>query len=146
VTDQGWRVEADDEWLATHSSDNFARLRDRLSRLGVFGDAWSGAELGPFAGAPRNPQLKIATKTYAAIRYAEHLLAYTTIRVDLQRCRRCERRFVEVHRVTCVGEDGVWVSVGAVRVCRTCQANSWMFYSRMPSVVRARIRARKVVL
>jgi hypothetical protein len=133
-------------WLATHRSDNFARLRERLNRLGVFGDALSTAELGPFAGAPRNPQLKIGAKTYAAIRYAERLLAYTTIHIDLHSCRRCEQRFLEVHRVTCVGEDGVRVTVGTVRICRSCQAVSWMFYSRMPSVVQARMRARKVVL
>jgi hypothetical protein len=144
-----WRTEADDEWLATHKSQTFARFRRRLARLGLagpIGDAVSRAELGPFGGAPRNPQLKLGGKTYSVIRYTEHRIAYTTISVDLQRCRRCGGLLVEVHRVTAVDASGVRSVVGAVRMCRRCQADSWLFYSRMPATRRARRRARKVVL
>jgi hypothetical protein len=141
-----WRIEADDAWLAAHSSDTFDRLRRRLRRLGRLADAVSHAELGPLAGAPRNPRLKVGGRAYALIRYAEHRISHTTITIHLDRCRRCGHRLVERHMMTCVGEDGVRVVVGTVRTCRSCQADSWMFYSRMPSVIRARRVARKVVL
>jgi hypothetical protein len=146
VSGEGWRTEADDEWLAARRSTSFARLRRRLQRLGVLGDAVSEAELGPFGGVPRRPTLKIGGKAYAVVRYAEHRIAYTTVRVDLLRCRRCGHRLVESHRILFVGGDGGRVAVGAVRACRRCEAESWLFTSRMPGTVRARARARKVVL
>jgi uncharacterized protein with PIN domain len=98
------------------------------------------------AGAPRRPQLKIGGKAYAVVRYAEHRISYTTIALDVQRCRRCGYRLVQVHRIKTVHEDGTRRVVGAVRMCRRCKANSWMFFSRMPTVERARERARRVVL
>jgi hypothetical protein len=141
-----WRIEADEEWLAAHRSDNFARLRRRMNRLGGFGSAVSMAELGPYGGAPRNPVLKIGGKGYAVVRYAQHRIAYTAVRIDPQRCRRCDRRLVEVHRVSFVAADGIRSAVGAVRVCRRCETESWLFHSGMPAVRRARVRSRKVVL
>jgi hypothetical protein len=80
-----WRTEADDEWLATHSSDSFARLRRRIRRFGVLGDSISHAELGPFGGAPRRPRLKVGGRTYSFVRYVESHVAYTTVHVDLRR-------------------------------------------------------------
>ncbi|MEN3307590.1 MAG: hypothetical protein V7603_3792 [Micromonosporaceae bacterium] len=141
-----WRVEADDEWLSAHSSANFDRLRRRFQRFGRLADAVSHAELGPFAGAPRNPKLKVGGKAYAVVRYAEHRISHTTVTVDLDRCRRCGHRLAERHTMTSIREDGVRIVVGAVRTCRRCQADSWMFYSRMPSVTRARKVAGRVVL
>jgi hypothetical protein len=141
-----WRTEADDEWLAGHRSDNFARLRRRLRRLGALSDGISQAELGPFGGAPRRPQLKIGGRSYAVVRYTTQHIAYTTIHLDLTRCRRCGRPLVEVHRIVSVAGDGLRTTVGAVRRCRKCQADSWLFHSRMPSVERARNVARKIVL
>jgi hypothetical protein len=141
-----WRIEADDEWLATHRSDSFARLRRRMQRLGLVGDAVSQAELGPFGGAPRNPRLKPGTKAYAYVRHATHRIAYTTIYVELHRCRYCGRRIAEVHRIVYVRRTGDQVVVGALRACRRCQGDSWLFRSRMPGAVRARALRRKVVL
>jgi hypothetical protein len=146
VTAEGWRTEADDEWLATRRSTSFARMRKRLQRLGLLGEAVSEAELGPFGGAPRRPALKIGGKAYAVVRYAEHRIAYTTVRVDLLRCRRCGHRLVESHRILFVGGDGGRQQVGTVRACRRCEADSWLFTSRMPGTVRARTWGRKVVL
>lgn len=143
---EAWRVEADDEWLAAHKSDTFARLRRKFARFGVLGEAMSNAEMGPFGGAPRNPRLKLGGKTYAFIRYAEHRISYTAIVLDLQSCRRCGRRLVHVHRIKTVREDGTRRLVGTVRMCRRCRASSWLFFSRMPTVERAREVARKVVL
>src|SRR3954452_20820394 len=58
--DDSWRVEADDEWLAGHRSQTMGRFHRRFSRILTVGDAVSQAELGPFAGAPRSPQLRVA--------------------------------------------------------------------------------------
>jgi hypothetical protein len=142
----GWRVEADAEWLAAHSSDNFGRLRRRLRQVGRMADAVSHAELGPFAGAPRNPRLKLGGRAYAVVRYAEHRMSYTAVTVHIDRCRRCGRRLVERHTLVMLSESGVRLPVGVVRTCRRCQADSWMFYSRMPAVERARRATRKIVL
>ncbi|HKT03864.1 MAG TPA: hypothetical protein VJT31_30405 [Rugosimonospora sp.] len=141
-----WRFEADDEWLAAHSSDSFGRLRRRLRPFGRFADAVSLAELGPFGGAPRNPKLKVGGRAYALVRYAEHYVSHTRIQVVPDRCRRCGHRLAERHVVTRVRETGRRVVVGSVRTCRRCQAGSWMFFSHMPTVARARRVASKVVL
>jgi len=140
-----WRVEADDEWLATHSSDTFQRLRRRTRLLGGLGDAMSNAELGPFGGAPRKPQLKIGSKEYSVVRYADHHLSYTVIQVDPVVCRRCGASMAERHLIARM-TDGARSPVGAVRMCRNCQAESWLFHSHMPSTRRARQWGRKVVL
>jgi hypothetical protein len=144
--ERDWRVEADAEWLAAHSSDTFARLRRRMRRFGLVANAMSQAELGPFGGAPRKPQLKIGGKAYAVVRYAEHHIAYTAIAVDLERCPRCGAKLREVHRVLFVRRDGVRERVGRVRMCRRCGADSWLFHSHMPVTGRARAWGRKVVL
>jgi hypothetical protein len=146
VPEGEWRVEADDEWVAAHSSANFAKLRMRLKRFGLLANAMSNAELGPFGGAPRNPRLKVGGRTYAVVRYAQHRLSYTTVSVELERCPRCGRRLVEAHRAARVRADGGRLSVGTVRKCRRCDADSWLFFCRLPATTRARIKARKVVL
>jgi hypothetical protein len=143
--DDGWRTEADEEWLRRHRSANFARLRRGLRHVGGFADAVSHAELGPFGGAPRRPQLKIEGAKYSTVRYATHRIAYTTIHLYLLRCRRCGD-LVEAHRIVQVLQDGERRLVGMLRVCRRCELNSWMFYSRMPATTRARRFSRKVVL
>jgi RNase P subunit RPR2 len=141
-----WRVEADPEWLARHSSDNFQRIRRRLRGMSRLADAISHAELGPFAGAPRNPKLKIGGRAYAVVRYAANRISHTVVRIDPDVCRRCDRPLVESATVTTIDENGYRTPVGTVRTCRWCQADSWMFHSRMPSVARARRVARRIVL
>ncbi len=140
-----WRIEADDEWLAAHSSDTFQRLRRRTRLLTGLGDALSNAELGPFGGAPRRPALKVGGKAYSVVRYVDHHLSYTVIQVDPEVCRRCGAAVAERHLVGRV-RDGVRVTVGAVRMCRNCQAEAWLFHSHMPAARRARVRSRRVVL
>jgi hypothetical protein len=142
----GWRIEADDEWLASHRSTSFANLRLRMRRFGLVADAVSQAEMGPYGGAPRNPRLKPGTKAYAVVRYATHRITYTTVYVELRRCRFCGQRVAEVHRMVYVRRNGDQMVVGALQACRRCQGDSWLFRSRMPSVVRARAQYRKVVI
>ena len=141
-----WRVEADDEWLAAHRSANFERLRRRARLLGSLGGAMSEAELGPFGGAPRRPKLSIGGKAYAVVRYATQHMAYTVIEVDPARCRRCGRELAEVHRLVYVRGGLTRTVVGMIRTCRSCQADSWLFWSRMPGAIRARRASRKIVL
>jgi hypothetical protein len=143
--DDDWRVEADDEWLAAHSSNTFQRLRRRTRLLSGLGEAMSNAELGPFGGAPRRPQLKIGGRTYSVVRYVQHVYAYTVIQVDPVRCDRCGCDVAEQHRIRFV-RPGAAVPIAMVRMCRSCQADAWLFHSRMPAVARARAIGRKVVL
>jgi len=141
-----WRVEADDEWLAGHRSQAMTRFRRRFSRVLTVGDAVSNAELGPFAGAPRNPPLRVATSRYSVIRHVVAVYAYTSIKVMLEYCSGCGRPVQEAHHAMTVRSDGERVYLGAVRKCRSCAGDSWLFRSRMPSVAKARLLAEKVVL
>lgn len=143
-----WRTEADDEWLAGRRSGLMRRLRRRFGALGGIGAAVSNAETGPFAGAPRNPRLKVddGNKAYGVVRYTTQHIAYTATSVNPDECRRCGSPLVERHEIECVRGEEVHVPVGTVRVCRSCQAESWLLRSRMPAVSRARRVARKYVL
>jgi hypothetical protein len=141
-----WRIEADDVWLAAHRSASFERLRQRLSRLGMLSDAVSNAELGPYGGSPRKPQLKIGGKAYSVVRHVENLISYTTIAVEPDRCRYCGHHLAERHRLVQVAPSGRPVTVGVVQACRRCAGGSWLFHSRMPTIIRGRRRDRKVVL
>lgn len=141
-----WRTEADDAWLATRRSSRFARLRRMLGPFSGIADAVSHAELGPFGGAPRKPKLKNQDKEYSVVRPAEHHVSHTIVSVvDPEHCRRCGEP-TEAYGVNRVDEDGERETVGVLRQCRHCGADSWMLYSRMPAAERARQRGRKVVL
>jgi hypothetical protein len=109
-------------------------------------DAVSHAELGPFGGAPRNPQLRVSTSRYSVVRHVVAVYAYTSIQIMLEYCRDCGRPMQEAHHAVTVRSDGVRLTLGAVRRCRGCAADSWLFRSHMPSVERARRQAAKTVL
>lgn len=142
-----WRIEADDAWLAAHSSDTLARLCRRLPWLAGLAGAVSHADTGPFAGAPRNPRLTIGGRAYAFPRDAGRQFAYTAVRVaEPARCPRCDRPLAELHRIVDAREDGAAEAVGAVIGCRGCAGDSWLFRSRMPQTFRARAASRKTVL
>jgi hypothetical protein len=143
--EDSWRVEADDEWLANHRSEAMRRVRRRFSRIRI-ADAFSHAELGPFGGTPRNPELRVAPSRYSVVRHVVAVYAYTSIRVMLEFCSACGRPMQEAHHATTVRDDGVRVSLGAVRRCRSCHPDSWLFRSHMPSVAKARLLAAKTVL
>jgi hypothetical protein len=143
-----WRREADDEWLTTHHGETFATLRSYLRPFigATIGDALSRSELaGVLLSPPRNPPLGRPSRT-EQVRYAEQHYAYTTIQVDLALCRICGSRLQERHRVWFVRANGLRRTIGEVRMCRSCQADSWMFRSRMLSAEDARTRGDKVVL
>jgi hypothetical protein len=145
---RAWRGEADDEWLTTHRGDTFATLRGFLQPfIGTrIGDAVSRSEIaGVLLSPPRNPPLGRPSRT-EQVRYAEQHYAYTTIQVDLALCRICGSRLLERHRVWLVPGNGLRRTIGEVRMCRSCQADSWMFHSHMLSAAYARSRGSKVVL
>jgi len=141
-----WRTEADEAWLARHRSTTFERLRRRFASFLGLGDAISNAELGPFGGAPRKPELKIGKKGYAVVRVAPQHVTYTATQIDPDVCRRCGQELAERHRIDYMQSDQERVPVGSVRMCRDCHSESWLFRSRMPAAGRARSVARKVVL
>ncbi|GHJ48136.1 hypothetical protein Cs7R123_54780 [Catellatospora sp. TT07R-123] len=144
--DEAWRAESDDQWLAEHSSTMFARLRQRFKTLGAIGGAVSEAETGPFAGAPRNPRLRVGDdKAYSTIREAEHSVAYIATSTSLEECPNCGQQLRQ-DGFEYVGEDGDRIAVGGVRSCVRCEAESWTSRSRMPRTQRSRDRARKHVL
>lgn len=142
-----WRVEADDAWLAEHSSSALARLRRRFKLFGGLANAISNAETGPFGGAPRNPRLKVGGRAYALLREAGQEFAHTVVRVgEPARCPRCDRPLAELHHIVDADEDGETRPVGAMIGCRGCAGDSWLFRSRMPRTAHARDNARKIVL
>ena len=145
MAERQWRVEADDEWLASHSSDTFQRLRRRTRLLSGLGEAMSNAELGPLGGAPRRPRLTIGGRAYSVVRYVQHVYSYTVIQVDPIRCDRCGCDVAERHHIQYV-RGGEHMPIAAVRMCRRCQADAWLFHSRMPAARKARAIGRKVVL
>jgi hypothetical protein len=134
-----WRYEADEDWLAGRRSAFFRRRRARLGR------ALADAELGPFAGAPRDPRLKLESKGYTHIRYALREYSYTTIQIDLLECRVCGGR-------AGAAPDGaaprrrLHADARSLRRCRRCDRESWLFTSHMPAAAAGRGRDRKVVL
>ena len=143
-----WRTEADEEWLARHRSNRFARIRRLFGGAAGLADAISRAELGPLGGAPRKPKLKTDEAEYSVVRPVAHGIAHMTIAAattDSQHCRRCGQT-VEVHGMTQVGPDGERVNVGSIQECRHCGADSWQLRSHMPGVERFRRQARKTVL
>ena len=147
MADKEWRAEADDEWLAEHRSNFMGRVRRRFGTLGGLGNAVSNAETGPFGGAPRNPDLRVdaGDKAYATVRYTTDQIAYTTTSINPDECRRCGQPLSEKHKLEYV-QHGHRTSVGAVRTCRSCEADSWLLRSGMPTAARARRTARRNVL
>lgn len=141
-----WRVEADDDWLAAHSSDTFARIR-RLYGAGLLNGV-SNSVLGGtvIGGTPRRPRLKLDTGHGEQIRYAERQYQYTAVMINYRTCRMCGRRDLVVHRIIMIHSDGQRFRVGTLAKCQRCAADSWLFRSRMPSIVAKRWRDRKVVI
>lgn len=122
------------------------QFRRRFSRVLTAGNAVSNAELGPFAGAPRNPRLRVATSRYSVVRHVVAVYAYTSIKVMLEYCSGCGRPVQEAHHAMTVRSDGVRLYLGAVRRCRSCAGDSWLFRTHMPAGAKARLQAAKTVL
>ncbi|WP_327011119.1 hypothetical protein OHA72_29900 [Dactylosporangium sp. NBC_01737] len=134
------------EHTTERRSEFMAWLRRRFRIFGGVAGAVSHADTGPYAGAPRDPDLRVGDeKAYSTVRYTTQEVAYTAIGTDPDECRRCRRPLVELHRLEYV-RGATRVPVGAVRTCRGCQADSWLLRSRMPAVSRARDTARKHVI
>ena len=143
-----WRTEADDDWLAEHSSDTFARIR----RIASFGTASAtaiadSAAAGFLLSPPRNPNLRVRDVTAEQVRYAESQYAYTTILiVDNELCPRCGCLYAQVRKLELRAADGHRTRVGEARKCRRCDRESWMFRSWMPhAVAREAMHSRAVL-
>lgn len=142
-----WRTEADDQWLAAHSSDAFSRIRRVFHPLAGGADAVSHSVLGGMlGGTPRNPELKVKGVTAEQVRYAEQHYAYTTSQIDLGVCRRCGHTLEERHHLLVVDARGYRQRVGRARACRRCAAGSWLFTSHMPGARRLAAARAKIAL
>lgn len=140
-------MEADDQWLAAHSSDAFSRIRRVFHPLAGGADAVSHSVLGGMlGGTPRNPELKVKGVTAEQVRYAEQHYAYTTTEIDLGTCRRCGNQLEERHKLLLVDPHGYRRHVGTARACRRCAAESWMFTSHMPGARRLAASRSKIAL
>ena len=147
MSDETWRGEADDEWLAERRSSFMGWLRRRFRGLGGVAGAVSHADTGPYAGAPRDPQLRVDDeKTYSTVRYTTNQVAYTTTSTGSDECPRCGQPLIEKHEIEYVQDEHVRRPVGAAQACRSCQPESWLLRSRMPSATRAREADRKNVV
>jgi len=143
-----WRAEADDAWLADHRGDAFGRIR-RIMRFGTgLGTAIAdSAAQGFLLSPPRNPTLKVKDITGEQIRYAERQYAFTTVQlVRDDACRRCGGPYADTHRLVFVDQYGGQMSVGAIRKCRRCDADAWLFRSWMPAYQRRAARNARAVL
>lgn len=141
MAEDEWRNEADEQWLAEHRSKFFKRRRSAL------GQAVSQAEIGPFGGAPRNPDLTKGFKAYSTIRNAYKQASYTEIRVTTSYCRTCGTRSLQLHRLSAyVGESDRQATFGQLEMCSKCDEGSWLFTVHGPRTEAARARARKTVI
>ncbi|SCL26753.1 hypothetical protein GA0074692_2226 [Micromonospora pallida] len=148
MPDQQWHAEANDEWLAERRSTVMAWLRRRFRVLGGVAGAVSHADTGPYAGAPRNPDLRVdnGDRSYATVRYTTGQIAYTTTHSSLDECEICGRPVAETQEITCMRGEQTHRRIGSVRACRNCAAESWLSRSRMPTASRARKRANRHVV
>ncbi|MEJ3748991.1 hypothetical protein WEI85_37705 [Actinomycetes bacterium KLBMP 9797] len=147
VAEDAWRAAADDEWLAERRSGLMAWLR-RLPVLRGIGGAVSHADTGPYAGAPRDPDLRVddGAHEYSVVRYATHHIAYTSTSTRPEECPRCGQPVSETHELAYVDGGQARGTVGAVRACRDCHPESWLRRSHMPGPVRRRAAARRNVV
>jgi hypothetical protein len=119
------------------------------SRLGVFGGiagAVSHADLGPYAGAPRNPSLRIDEERYSTVRYTTHHIAHVATAMSSELCPDCGQPVAETHEIQQMQGDDVQLRVGAVRACRACEPDSWLLRSQTVAALRAREAGRKNVV
>lgn len=147
MTDPAWRAEADDEWAAERRSRFMGWLRRHFRAFGGIAGAVSHADTGPYAGAPRDPSLRLDDeREYSTVRYATGQVTYTTTRSNPAACPRCGQRLVESHEIEYASGDDTVASIGSVRTCRGCEADSWRLRSEMPAASRARDSASKHVV
>lgn len=143
MTDQ-----ADERWASERRSGAMSWFRRRFGFMHGIAGAVSHADTGPYAGAPRNPDLRVDDeKTYSTISYATNQqVTYTSTGTGEQQCPECGRPLAEDHEIVYVEKDDSRVPVGAVKTCRGCHPDSWLRRSQMPTASQARIRSRKNVV
>ncbi|GGN72259.1 hypothetical protein GCM10010112_40350 [Actinoplanes lobatus] len=123
-----------------------SRLR-RLPILRGVADAVSHADTGPYAGAPRDPDLRIGDEQgYSTVRYTTGRIAHIATSVSEDVCPRCGSPMAENHEIQQRDGSAVRLRTGSVRACRTCDPDSWLLRSQMSAVTRAREAARRNVV
>ncbi|MEV0896058.1 hypothetical protein [Actinoplanes sp. NPDC049802] len=123
-----------------------SRLR-RLPILRGVADAVSHADLGPYAGAPRDPDLRIGDEQgYSTVRYATGHIAHIATSVSEDVCPRCGSAMAENHEIQQREGSAVRLRTGSARVCRACEPDSWLLRSQMSAVARARETNRRNIV
>lgn len=125
----------------------FLWLSRKFPSFFTMGSAISEADLpGWLAGPKRRPNLKPGKGSeFSTVRSVEQGYAYTQIQVNETRCPKCGSR-VEEHTINNIDGDQGRHYVGTVRMCTKCQADSWMFKSHMPSLLRRKAQNERNVL
>jgi hypothetical protein len=123
-------------------------LRTRFRVLGGIAGAVSYADTGPYAGAPRNPDLRVDDeRTFSTIRYAtNHHIAYTAADTVDGACHTCGLPLAQTHELHHRRGDTTEVRLGGLRVCPACDPDSWLLRSQMSAGTRARDRSRRNVV
>lgn len=135
---------SDDEWGAERRSGFMGRLRRRFRILGGVAGAVSFADTGPYAGAPRNPNLRVDDeRTYSTVRYTTNHIAHIATSTTTHVCPKCGSPVAETHEIQHRQGDDIRLRMGATSACRSCEPNSWLLRSQMNAVSRSRVAGRK---
>ncbi|MBW6437458.1 hypothetical protein KZ829_27370 [Actinoplanes hulinensis] len=119
-----------------------------LSRiLRRFADAVSHADTGPYAGVPRNPELRVGDEQgYSTVRYATGHIAHIATAVREDACPRCGSPMAETHEIQQREGSAVRLRTGSARACPACEPDSWLLRSQTSAAMRAREAARRNVV
>ena len=111
----------------------------RLPILRRLAGAVPHADLGPYAGAPREPDLRVdGADGYSLVRYATSHIAYTCTSTSQELCPRCGQPVRETHNLRYMGGTQTSRSIGVVHACRDCHPDTWLRRSQMPGAIRQR--------
>jgi hypothetical protein len=136
--------EAPDEWRAERRSGFMSWLRRRFRIFGGVAGAVSYADTGPWAGAPRNPNLRVDDeRTYSAVRYTTNHIAHIVTSTSSHVCPKCGLPMAEAHEIQHRQGDDVRLRMGAATACRACEPNSWLLQTQMTAASRSRSASRK---
>jgi predicted RNA-binding Zn-ribbon protein involved in translation (DUF1610 family) len=141
---QSSREAPDDEWGAERRSGFMSWLRRRFRIFGGVAGAVSYADTGPYAGAPRDPNLRVDDeRQYSTVRYTTNHIAHIATSTTEHACPKCGSPIAETHEIQHRQGDDIRLRMGAVSACRVCEPNSWLLQSQMTAASRTRDARRK---
>lgn len=134
----------DDGGDAERRSPFMSRLRRRFRILGGIAGAMSYADTGPYAGAPRDPNLRVGDEqNYSTVRYTTNHVAHIATSTTAHVCPKCGSPVAETHEIQHRRGDDIRLRMGVTSVCRSCEPDSWLLQSQMTSASRSREARRR---